>query len=96
MCQSELPFWLASLLIKVMMIAAWIFTFSICKDLIKRECGFLRERFGDLRYTASQCTIANNKARGTSPPRSLFKFNLIASFRILESWATSEKASKPG
>jgi hypothetical protein len=70
------------------MIAAWIFTFFVCEGLVKRECSFLRERFGDLRYAARQCTIANSKTHGTikaNPPRSLFKFNLVTSFRILES-----------
>jgi hypothetical protein len=82
-----LPFWLASLLIKVI-VAAWTFTFLVREGLVKRECGFLRERFGDLRYAARQCTIASNKTRGTvkaSPPSSLVKFNLITSFRMLES-----------
>src|SRR5271170_2662314 len=86
-CQSTLPFWLANLLIKVM-IAAWIFTFLVCEGLVKRECSFLRERLGGLRYAARQCTIGNNKTRSTikaSPPSSLFKFNLITSFWILES-----------
>jgi hypothetical protein len=70
------------------MTAAWIFTFLVCEGLFKREYSFLRERFGDLRYVARQCTIANSETRGTikaSPPRSLFKFNLVTSFRILES-----------